>query len=251
MSKIISILGGNGYVGKRCIQTLLNASKDVKIYSIGRSQKSNDSYKFDSERVEFIKGDALNPDSFSHILEKSTGIINTIGKLLSVDEDKSPESYKQTNYESCIKTAQLANDLASPTNKKNYVYISAERGLGFPLSLFFSGYISSKRKAEEKILKDFPNLNPVILRPGLINDTKERPYLLPLYCTANLSNFFEKNVLDKLAPQIGEQLNLPAATIELETLSIYAAAGALGLLEDKIISNDHMNEMKNLEKVKF
>lgn len=250
LTKTITIIGGSGYVGSRCIQTLVNNVKDIKIYSVSKSGKENPNYHFSQDKVEFIKGDALNPSSFSHIIEKSDGVINTIGKLLSVDSPESIDSYQKVNYETCMKIAQLANDL-SALKKKNFVYISAERGLPFPLSLVFSDYINTKRKAEEKLINDFPNLNTYILRPGFINDSKERPYLIPLYYGVNLHNFIEKNFLDKIYPQIGDQLNLPAAGIELDVLSVFAAAAVLGKLDEKIISNDFMNDINNLKNIRL
>jgi nucleoside-diphosphate-sugar epimerase len=250
MSKIITIIGGSGFFGSRCIQTILNNTKDVKVYSVSRSGKRNNNYFFDQDRVEFIKGDALMPDTFSPIIQKSTGIIHTVGKLISLDNDESHDSYNKVNYESCMKVAQLANDFSSLT-KKNFVYISAERGHPFPLSLIFNGYINTKRKTEERLLHDFPNLNTVILRPGFINDSKERPHYLPFYYAANISNFIEKNILNNISPTLGDTLNLPSQGIESDVLSVYAVAGALGKLDMKIISNDYMNDMNNIREIKF
>jgi nucleoside-diphosphate-sugar epimerase len=248
MSKIISIIGGSGYVGSRCIQTLLTHCKDIKIYSISRSTELHKVQTYE-DRVEYIRGDAMEPESFSPYLEKSTGIIHTIGKLISTSTDKD-DSYDKVNYESAMKVAKIADSLGTLA-KKNFVFISAERGMMFPLSLAFSGYIDSKRKAEEKLLNDFPNLNPVILRPGLINDSKERPYLLPLAYAFDLSNFLEKNVLNSIAPNLGDKLGLPAASIQLDTLCLYAAAGALGKLDMRIYSNDYMNDLNNLNGIRF
>jgi nucleoside-diphosphate-sugar epimerase len=249
MSRIISVIGGTGYVGMRCIRTLLNNQKDIKIYAIARDVRLDSTSKFD-DRVEFVRANALDPDSYSPYIEKSTGIIHTVGKLISTDDDSSKDSYKSVNHDTALKVAQIANDLAV-ISKKNFVFISAERGLMFPLSLFFSGYLDYKRRAEEKLLKDFPNLNPIVLRPGLINDMKDRPYIQPLAWAFNTHNYIEKNLLDKVFPNIGETLNLPAASIELDTLALYAAAGSLGKIEPGIYSNDHMNDNNNMTNIRF
>ena len=249
MSRVITIIGGNGYVGNRCIQTLLNNCKDIKIYAISRNIELHTLNKYD-DRVEQIRGDALDPDSFANYLEKSNGIIHTVGKLISCEPSSSNLSYNKVNYESAMKIAKLANDFSLMT-KKNFVYISAERGFMYPLSLAFSGYINTKRKAEEKLIKDFPNLNPIILRPGLIADMKERPYLTPLSIAFDISNYLEKNVVNSIVPNLGEKIGLPAGSIELDTLALYAAAGALGKLQEKIISNDYMNNLNNLSKIRL
>jgi nucleoside-diphosphate-sugar epimerase len=247
MNKVITIIGGNGYVGSRCIETLLKNTRNVKIISVSRSVETNNLNSF-NDRVEHIKGDALHPESFIEIIKQSTGIIHTIGKLISL-EDK---SYEMINYETAIRIAESANNLAEKEKtKKNFVYISAERGFIFPLSIPFGGYINYKRKAEEKLIKDYPNLNPIILRPGLITDIKKRPYLMPLGYLTKITSCFEKNVLENISPHAGEKIGIPASNIELETLSLYAAAGALGKLDMKIYSNDYMNNLDYLSRIKF
>lgn len=249
--KVITIVGGSGYLGRRCIQTLLNNCSDIKIYSISRNIELHNMNKYD-DRVEQIKGNALNPDSFSPYIQKSTGVIHTVGKIFSTEPPTSDLSYNKVNYESAMKIAKLTNDLSLTNNsKKNFVYISAERGLVFPLSLAFSGYVDSKRKAEEKLLKDFPNMNPCILRPGLITDMKDRPYLYPLSILFDMGHCIEKNVIESLSPNLGKRLNLPAGSIELDTLAIYACAGALGKLDEKIYSNDIMRNLNNLKNVRL
>lgn len=251
MSKIISIIGGNGYVGKRCIKTLLNSCRDVKIYSISRNIELSDMSKYD-ERVEMIKGDALEPEKLSPYLEKSEGIIDTVGKLLPHDIKNVDKDYEKMNFETAISIARKADSLSALTKRnKNFVYISAERGVIFPLSLALNGYINSKRKAEEKLIKDFPNLNTIILRPGIISDIQDRPYLLPLNLAFDTANFVEKNLINKFLPDIGEKLNLPAGSIPLDVLAFYAASGALGKLNMQIYSNDYMKNLSNMEKIRL
>jgi len=247
MSQIISIIGGSGYVGSRITETLLRSFKDIKIYSICRNIELHNLKKYD-DRVEIIKGDALKPEKFSSYLEKSTGIIHTIGKLISLDKPEEQGSYKNINYEPVIRVAKICNDFPS-LKKKNFVYLSAERGFVFPLSLVFGGYIEYKRKAEIELIKNFQNLNTVILRPGLITDTKERPYLAPISVSFDILNYIEKNLINNVAPNLGQTLELPSASIALDTLSIYAATGAIGKLNDTIYSNDYMKDLNNLKQI--
>jgi nucleoside-diphosphate-sugar epimerase len=243
MSKIISVLGGNGYVGKRCIDLLLKNSPDCKIYSISRTIQGNLNV-FDN-RVRRIKGDCLNPDTFKDALLESTGIIHTIGQLLP--SDTKGDSYYQTNYETCIRPAEMLN---SAGKGSHFVYLSAERGLVFPMSVVCNGYIESKRKAEKRLL-ELENLKTVILRPGIIEDPNERPWLMPVAMLANLSNKIERGVLNNFLPNIGDKINLPARTIYLNTVCLYAIAGALGKLNPGIYSNDYMNDYTNTNEIKF
>jgi len=239
-AKIITVLGGNGYIGNRCIKTLLRNFNDLKIFIVSRSYKNISQFSGD-KRVGYIKGDAFNPEGFKDVLLESTGIIHSIGTLLTTDNSK----YHQINKETCIRTSKYANDLISSSNinkKINFVYVSAERGLPFPLSLKFHGYIESKREAEKILLDQSKNsnLNAIILRPGFVKDNHDRSWSVPLYYGVNILNFAEKNIFDKVIPNIGEKLQLPAHGIELETLAKYACAGAVGNLDKNIYSNDEM-----------
>ncbi len=160
MSHIITVLGGKGYIGSKCISLLLKHPNVRKIYSVSRSVKNNSGMNQFDDRVEFVSGDCLNPDSFKGKILESTGIIHSIGVLLSNDTD-----YQKINKQTCLRVAEIANE--GKTNPKtNFVFVSAMRGLPFPLSLKYHGYIESKRECEKNLLQSMNNLNTIILRPG-------------------------------------------------------------------------------------
>lgn len=248
MSKNITILGGNGFVGNRCMLTLLKNYKDVKVNIISRN--TAEEKKISDKRITYIKGDALHPEEFKNILIESTGVIHSIGTLISGNSEK----YNTINKETCLRPASLINQLFSEgliKEKVNFVYISAERGLPFPLSMKFGGYIQSKREAEKALCNSekMPGINPIILKAGFVKDTKDRIWSVPIYHSVNLINFIEKNILTKVNSSIGNTLELPAAGIELEYLARYAAAGAAGELDEICYSNDEM--IKNYQKLKM
>lgn len=245
MSKIVTVFGGTGFIGRRIIKKLLEQTPNIKIYSIS----NNPGYHHldQDKRTEYLKGNALQPEQFKDILEKSDAIVHSIGKLLTNNQE-----YMKINYETCIRIAEVANNNNYHNNdnlKKIFVYISAERGLSFPLNIPFSGYIESKRKAEKELISRFKNIKPIILRPGMVYDAKERASLFPLYSMSNVINCAEKTFLDKILPNKGEKLGLPPAGIELEALASFAAAGALGKLKYTVYSNDYMNKIENLIKI--
>ena len=227
MTKVITVLGGNGFIGSKCISTLLKNIPDIKIYAVCRSGKLKyPDNKFD-ERVEVIKGDCLYPTTFEDQIKKSTGIIHSIGVLLTNDTQK----YHLMNKESCLRVAKIANE---SKNKANFVYVSASRGIPFPLSIKYHGYIESKRECEKSLLESYPNLNPVILRPGFVK-SNEKWWTVAIYLSVNSAELAERHLLNKLSPTLGERMQLPSSGIELETLSNFACAGALGLLKNKEI----------------
>lgn len=231
---IISVLGGNGYLGKRIVDKILELEPNSKIYIICRSGRlESTNYNFD-DRVQIIKGDCANPESFKEIISSSTGIIHSIGTLFSFDANE----YDRLNRQTCIEVAKIANNNIHITNM---VYISAERGIPFPLSLKFKPYIDTKRRCEDQLLNEYTNLNTYILRPGFVKDARDRLWSLPLYYCVNFVNFIERMVLNRISKKIGEALELPAHGINLDIVAQYAASASLGRLGGKqIYSNDYM-----------
>lgn len=156
------------------------------------------------------------------------------------------------NKETCLRTAKFTNELLEKEKidrKVNFVYISAERGFPFPLSLKFEDYLKSKRQTEKELLdhNKYNHLNPIILRPGFIKDNRDKPWSVAIYHSFNFIHFTEKNLLIRIFPDIREIMQLPAHGIELETLAKFACSGAAGNLTKQIYSNDEMiRDIKNL-----
>jgi nucleoside-diphosphate-sugar epimerase len=250
MSKNITILGGNGYIGNRCARVLLKnyEYEDIKINIISRNISENK--KILDERVIYIIGDALKPEEFKEILLNSTGVIHSIGTLISGNA----ENYHIINKETCLRPAKIISDLYKEgiiKEKINFVYISAERGLPFPLSLKFGGYIQSKREAENTLCDPvkISGINPIILKPGFVKDSSDRLWSIPLFYAVNLINYIERIILSRISSSIGYYFNLPAAGIELQNLANYAAVGAAGDLDSCIYSNEEM--INNKQKFKI
>jgi nucleoside-diphosphate-sugar epimerase len=238
--KIITVLGGSGYVGSKCIETLLHNFKDVKIYAVSRSGRVN----FNDSRVEGVQGDCLYPATFQDIIKKSDGIIHSIGVLFTTDNEK----YHLMNKETCLRVAKIANDSNRP-QKPNLVYVSASRGIPFPLSLKFHGYIDAKRECEKRLKEEFPNINPIILRPGFVKSWQKK-WTYPIYYSVGAVEFAERLLLNRISSSLGEKLQLPSKGIDVDTLANFACYGALGLLNPgQIYDNDYMNNRDNLVKL--
>lgn len=238
MSKTVSVLGGSGYIGKHCIYKLLKNSS-ANVFSVSRSGKIDMSqYNLSQEekdRLKVFKASALSKDDLKPILSQCNGVIHSIGTLVTFDKN-GPNSYDTLGRQTALIAAEVLKENSGITN---FVYISAQRGLPFPLSILFGDYIKSKRKAEEE-LKSMKHLNTTILLPGVVCDPKIRSWSIPLYHSVNILNSFEKTVLGKISPQIGDKLNLPSRGTMLDNLANYAAKGALGELDKNIYSADEM-----------
>ena len=244
--KTITILGGNGYVGKHCISKILQMCPDARIISISRSGKTDmgnymNKLNVDSDlqRIENIKGSASNKDDVYDAVMRSDSVIHAIGTLFTLADNNKDESY----YMKQQKTAEISIDILKERFEKekakaSFVFISAERGLGFPLSLVFGGYINTKKAVENRLLSSEEFLNPYILRPGVVTDQEQRSWSVPLYHSVNLVNMIEKQVLNKISPEIGEKLQLPSVGTKLEDLANKAAEAALSGLETNIYNAD-------------
>lgn len=184
-SKIISVIGGSGYLG---LNILKEASKlkNVTLYSVSRSGKPADVAM--SDKINWVKGDALQPNKFEDILKESDIVIHTVGTLIdsSVTKFAKPGengTYEQLNFETAKQIGDKLNELSDPSKKKKMIYISASRAP--PL---LERYITTKRKAEDHI-KELPNLTYTILRPGFIISVKERPVTLPIKVASDIQQF--------------------------------------------------------------
>ena len=124
-----------------------------------------------------------------------------------------------------------------------------DRGIPFPLSLKFHGYIDAKRECEKRLKEEFPNINSIILRPGFVKSSQKK-WTYPIYYSVGAVEIAERLLLNKINSNLGEKLQLPSRGIDVETLANYACYGALGLLSsDQIYDNDYMNDKNNLVKL--
>lgn len=243
MSKVIAILGGSGYIGKHCTFRLLKNDLNCLVKVVSRSGKADFSqYNLTEEekkRIEIVKGDALNPNDLSNVLGECTGVIHSIGALLTTSADDSPYSYEMKNHQSAIRPAALINSFPTKIKKVNFVYVSAERGLPFPLSLRFSGYINTKKQTERELI-ELENLNSIILRPGMVKDNKLRSWSIPIFYAVGAVNMIEKCFLSKINSNLGETLQLPSRGTELDILADTASKAALGLTQKNIFNSEDL-----------
>ena len=239
MSKIVTVLGGTGYVGKRIIQeVLIRGGSTIKVFSVSRRGTDPSNKSIDS-RLEYIKGDCLSPSTFEDVIKSSNSIVHSVGVLITNKKSEENGSYNMVNKESCLRVANLANSFASSSNKKNVIYVSASRGLPFPLNIYFGGYFKTKLECEEELRK-LNNINAIIIKPGFVKDAKDRWWSVPLGVGTDLLSVIDQNVVKKLNPNASDYLSLPTKSIQLEIVARYCAEGALGHLELRDYLNDEM-----------
>ena len=186
--RTICIIGGNGFVGTALAHQAVNLG--AKVFAVSRS--GTPSSKSDwANRVQWVKGDSLNPDSFKDVLEESESVVHTVGVLLdsTITQFKKPGddgSYEQMNRDTAISIGKTLNDM---NKNKKMIYLSASKN-----PPFITRYLSTKREAENYLL-NLPHLRTTILRPGFISSDEapgKKILSYPVGVYAHLTQFLSR-----------------------------------------------------------
>ena len=242
MSGKILVTGSSGYVANYIITTMAKLYPQVTIVGLSRSGKP----RFDPAllshypNLSYHKGDCLEPESFKDLLQDVDGCIHTVGTLIDSKDPK--RSYDAMNRDTCVNVARALNESASDS-KKRMVMISSAKA-----PPFMPKYLTTKQEAEQFILKECPQLNPLILRPGFIYNKEHRSWSIPLFYVTEAMAQINDTVGKKLPFHSAVDFLFPAAPTKLETVGHFAIEGVLGNLhpEQTILGPE---EFKEFEKV--
>lgn len=153
MGNRLVIFGGSGFVGKAIARAGLAAG--LKVASVSRSGKPKDLEEWMHE-VEWIKGDAFQPDSWRDELKDEDVVVDAVGILL---ENKAKGiTYDRFHYQ----VAAITSAEARAAKVAGYAYVSAKHWVPF----FLKGYLEAKLKAEKRVLENRPDA--IIERPSLM-----------------------------------------------------------------------------------
>ncbi|RDX56740.1 NAD(P)-binding protein [Lentinus brumalis] len=221
------VVGGNGFVGSAVCRTAL--ARGMQVVSISPSGRPWQTPKGHTpgwvSKVEWHKGNALEPDTYAHLLHGVTAVVHTIGTLfeksgyksalkdgnvprfvssvaagitgsgpsanpLEREEKKREGSYEVVNRDTALRVCEtfLSTKPAVEVNgPRPFVYISAE---DCTRPLVPAGYIRTKREAEmliEKMVQDKPDFRAAYIRPSLIYHPHLRPIVSPVAALLDLS----------------------------------------------------------------
>lgn len=189
MKKVL-VLGGSGFVGKAICRELLRVGADV--YSINRSGKPA-SCPEDLDKVNWIKGNALDPLSYSQLSNIDT-LIHSIGIL--AEPKKSANDQFDVTFESEIRdTLKVAIEWSKHYDAPltSIGYISAA-DFGAVSRFLLPRYMKAKREAES--ILESQNVPSVIARPGFMYGRDRMP-TVPFSYAYSLVTLFSAGVFPK------------------------------------------------------
>eukprot|EP01083_Nonionella_stella_P067619 178984_1 len=181
----ILIAGGTGYVGSKMCK--LAQQRGLKVISLTRRGRPANPLP----GVEYIKGDAISPETYETVLGDCRGAIYSVGELIGYQEDVlirnvlpvvcrqmcrqadkdkinsvlHDNSFAKKNRDAAIKLAKALGKFGSKKKKLPFVFMSAHMN---PIFNFVKPDYFGTKYETEKVLQSIPNIAPIILRPGLI-----------------------------------------------------------------------------------
>jgi len=176
--------------------------------------------------VEWLRGDALQPKTYSHLLPGVSAVVHTIGTLLADSKYKDalrrqdlagavnsfltgltgpgrnpleerPNDYERLNRDSALRVAEAfvnSKSEAETGQPRPFIYISAE---DIFRPIVPAAYIETKREAEEQIermITGRTNYRGVYLRPSLVYHPHLRPYTAAAAALLDLSSTIQSKI---------------------------------------------------------
>jgi len=223
----ILVIGGNGFIGSAvCKAALAKGLQVTSISSSGRPyQTARGHTPAWASKVDWQKGDALQPETFAHLFPEVGGVVHTLGTLIEDGKykqavkqgdllglvtsfcesvtgdcgnplekttyDLQRDSYEVLNRDTALRVCQRFISSSADTDIHNiprpFVYISAEDVFR---PIIPARYIETKREAEqgiEALIADEPDYRGVYIRPSLVYHAHHRPLTTPAAVLLDLS----------------------------------------------------------------
>ncbi|KAJ2801289.1 hypothetical protein H4R20_003733 [Coemansia guatemalensis] len=186
----IFVVGGSGFVGRAICNTAL--ARGWEVLSLSRHGAPNRSTIAQSNAsanlakdVQWIKGDALRPETFRDSLAGCDAVVHSVGVLMENgykalvnignrggSSRSSAATYESANRDTALCVAHVARETPGV---KAFAYISASDAVPF----LDPRYISTKREVERELLAHREQLRPILLRPGFMF-SPDRPLTIPM-----------------------------------------------------------------------
>lgn len=151
--KIITIVGGTGFVGHYVVRQLARSGYTIRVISRNPDAALELKTSGDVGQIVLMKGDLAKPESLAGKLDGSYAVINLVGILF--------ESGRQTFTRLHAQGSEKLAQLAKAAGAKRFIHVSS---LGIDKA---SGqYAHSKAVGEKAVLAAFPEAT--VLRPSVV-----------------------------------------------------------------------------------
>ena len=233
-TKSVVVLGGSGFVGSGVCRALL--AKGAKVVSVNRSGPPPSDGGAWANRVTWIRADVFDEDSWIDCLEGVDAVVSCIGGFGTVAD------MERVCGDATVNSVSTAKKKSVP----KFVFVSVY-DYNIPDEIKKrTGYFSGKKRAEEAVLREFPEQG-VVVRPGFIyGDKRVGDVVLPL---GNVGKPLE-GVLKNLPEGLTDVLKkLPASDLALAPpVSVDVVAKAItNAIYDPDVSG--ILELKELERL--
>jgi len=230
--KKVLVTGSSGYVGNYLLKNI--ALKNPTVQCVGMSRRGTprkgEPKTATLKNVSYLEGDCLKPASFENELADVDAVVHTVGALFEING----MTYDAHNRDSCINMAYTLERFARESNeRRNFVMISSAKA-----PFFAPRYLSSKVEAENYLLEKCKNLQPTIIKPGVVLNTEHRWWGGPVGMGNDLAWWLDKTLVKSLAPQAvvdATDFLIPARSTQLTTIEHFVLAGIHGENPDPCI----------------
>ena len=233
MKKIL-VVGSSGYVGNYMMKTLARRYPQVAVVGMSRSAQPREEETARLPNVSYVKGDALEPESFKQYLQDVDGVVHCVGTL--IEKKNNPKlTYNAMNRDTVINVAAELQEIAEAKGEnRTFVLISSEKA-----PPFLDAYLTSKIEAEDYLFKECPNLKSTAIRPGFIWDPSHRWWSIPRHYGVDIAWWMNENIARQLPFSSYYDFLFPAKSIRLSTLAHFVDQGVTGSLGDtKVVRNE-------------
>lgn len=159
-NKIVTVLGGSGFVGRHVIQRLAGRGALIKVGCRDINKAMHLLPMGTTGQIKLIPTNVRNEASVRQIIAGSDCVINLVGIFF----EKGKQTFQSVHMEAAQRIAQICKE----ESVKNFVHVSALGATKESPSL----YAKTKAEAEEAIVTNFPNA--VIFRPSLVYGAEDR-----------------------------------------------------------------------------
>ncbi|KAF9246307.1 mitochondrial protein [Melanogaster broomeanus] len=228
MRKIL-VVGGNGFIGSAVCKAAL--ARGMQVTSISSSGRPYTTPKGHTpawvSKVQWLKADALLPETYAGLLPGVNAVVHTLGTLLEdgryktalangdvlgllgafggggnpLERGAGRGSYEVMNRDSALRVCEAfvsSKPVREITDSRPFIYLSAE---DISRPIIPARYIETKREAEQRIsqlLRDRTDHRGVFVRPSLVYHAHHRPLTSPLAALIDLSASMHASVPDGL-----------------------------------------------------